>query len=82
MPCRRSKDYTYIYGKDATEGALTPFIANQFREDVDECVLCFVERLSRADGRSTFTRTAASSSLSHLDLAFSLCADKFLHSVA
>jgi hypothetical protein len=45
VPCRKTKDYTYIYGKDATEGALTPFIANQFREDVDECVLCFVERL-------------------------------------
>lgn len=33
---RKGKDYTYLYGKDPSEGSLIPFIHNAFRKDVAE----------------------------------------------
>lgn len=36
---RKNKDYTYLYGKDRTEGSLTPHIADCFREGVADCIL-------------------------------------------
>lgn len=36
---RKGKDYTYLYGKDASSGTLTPFIASCFRSDVVDCIL-------------------------------------------
>ncbi|KIM34526.1 hypothetical protein M408DRAFT_325903 [Serendipita vermifera MAFF 305830] len=36
---RKSKDYTYLYGKSPTEGSLTPFLHASFNPDVHECIL-------------------------------------------
>ncbi|CAG7851558.1 DNA ligase 4; AltName: Full=DNA ligase IV; AltName: Full=Polydeoxyribonucleotide synthase [ATP] 4 [Serendipita indica DSM 11827] len=36
---RKSKDYTYLYGKSPEEGSLTPFIHEAFHPDVKECIL-------------------------------------------
>lgn len=36
---RKGKDYTYLYGKHAGTGSLTPHIDKAFDSRVDECVL-------------------------------------------
>ncbi|PVG04723.1 putative DNA ligase [Serendipita vermifera] len=36
---RKSKDYTYLYGKHPGEGSLTPYIHDAFNPEVKECIL-------------------------------------------
>ncbi|KAG8833158.1 DNA ligase (ATP) [Serendipita sp. 399] len=36
---RKSKDYTYLYGKQPGEGSLTPYIHESFNPEVEECIL-------------------------------------------
>ena len=35
-PCRKGKDYTYLYGKHVGTGSLTPFIEDAFDPRVEE----------------------------------------------
>ncbi|KAL1919805.1 uncharacterized protein VTP21DRAFT_1736 [Calcarisporiella thermophila] len=36
---RNAKDYTYIYGANKDEGSLTPFIYDQFHQNIDSVIL-------------------------------------------
>ncbi|KAG8787200.1 DNA ligase (ATP) [Serendipita sp. 397] len=36
---RKSKEYTYLYGKHPGEGSLTPYIHASFNPEVEECIL-------------------------------------------
>ncbi|PRQ77013.1 ATP dependent DNA ligase domain-domain containing protein [Rhodotorula toruloides] len=36
---RKSKDYTYLYGADASTGSLTPFIQDCLNENIEEIIL-------------------------------------------
>ena len=34
-PCRKGKDYTYLYGSHVGVGSLTPYIAHRFHKQAD-----------------------------------------------